>query len=247
MSDAFGGNIVIPRKTMVLFFIIDTSGSMEGAKIGAVNQAIREVLPEIKDMSDDNTDAMIKIAALDFSSGARWITANGPVDAGDLTWNNLDAAGTTDLGHAYRTLAEKLSVSKGFMNEAMGSYAPALFLLSDGDPTDDWKGGLDKLRENNWYKAAVKVAIAIGEEANKDVLKEFTGSKETVIEVRNSATLLKMIKKVSVRASQVASQGAKSTDPNKDPNVIKQEELGNTLQEISNEIAASPDTGEPEW
>jgi len=247
MSDAFGGKIEIPRKTMVLFFIIDTSGSMEGAKIGAVNQAIREVLPEIKDMSDENADAMIKIAALEFSSGATWITPNGPVGAGDLTWNNLDAAGPTDLGHACRALAEKLSVSKGFMKEAAGSYAPALFLLSDGDPTDDWKNGLDKLKENNWYKAAVKVAIAIGEDANKDVLKEFTGSKETVIEVRNSATLLKMIKTVSVTASQVASQGAKSTDPTKDANVIKQEELGNTLQEINNEIAASPDTGEPEW
>jgi uncharacterized protein YegL len=30
----------IPRKTMVLFFLIDTSGSMSGSKIGAVNAAI---------------------------------------------------------------------------------------------------------------------------------------------------------------------------------------------------------------
>jgi len=246
MSDAFGGKIEIPRKTMVLFFIIDTSGSMEGAKIGAVNQAIREVLPEIKDMSDENADAMIKIA-LSFSSGSEWITPGGPVDAGALTWSNLDAAGPTDLGHACRALADKLSVSKGFMKEAAGSYAPALFLLSDGDPTDDWKSGLDKLKENNWYKAAVKVAIAIGEDANKDVLKEFTGSKETVIEVRNSAMLLKMIKTVSVTASQVASQGAKSTDPTKDPNEVKQVELGNTLQTIQVEAAAAPDAGDPEW
>ena len=35
----------IPRKSMVLFFLIDTSGSMSGSKIGAVNAAIEEVIP----------------------------------------------------------------------------------------------------------------------------------------------------------------------------------------------------------
>ena len=42
----------IPRKTMVLFFLIDTSGSMEGAKIGAVNAAIEEVIPELREISE---------------------------------------------------------------------------------------------------------------------------------------------------------------------------------------------------
>ena len=29
--------VSVPRRTMTLFFLIDTSGSMEGSKIGAVN------------------------------------------------------------------------------------------------------------------------------------------------------------------------------------------------------------------
>jgi uncharacterized protein YegL len=36
----------IVKRQMVLFFIVDTSGSMEGTKIGAVNAAIREVFLE---------------------------------------------------------------------------------------------------------------------------------------------------------------------------------------------------------
>ncbi len=55
------------------FFVVDTSGSMSGAKIGTVNSAIEEVVPELKDISESNADAQIKVATLSFSTGARWI------------------------------------------------------------------------------------------------------------------------------------------------------------------------------
>jgi uncharacterized protein YegL len=138
--------VEIPRRTMVLFFVIDTSGSMDGAKIGAVNTAIEEVIPAIKDVSDENADAQIKIAALEFSSGANWHTPSGPVPAEQFRWNYLDAAGVTDFGAACRALNEKLS-TKAFMQEATGSFAPAIFLLSDGEPTDDWQYQLLELKK----------------------------------------------------------------------------------------------------
>jgi len=235
--------IEIPRRTMVLFFVVDTSGSMNGSKIGAVNTAIEEVIPAIREVSDENADAQIKIAALEFSSGAAWITSTGPVEADQYLWNYLDAAGPTDLGAACKELDDKLS-AKAFMQEATGSYAPAIFLLSDGEPTDDWRGGLAILKENKWFKAAVKVAIAIGDDANKDVLKEFTGSMESVLEVHNAALLKKMIKFVSVRASQVAS---KSSNVGAISDEAKQQELNASLQEFTEEVAASPDNNQQDW
>ena len=66
-------NESVPRRTMTLVFVVDTSGSMEGNKIGAVNDAIRNVIPMLKDISDNNADAEIKIAALDFSSNVKWL------------------------------------------------------------------------------------------------------------------------------------------------------------------------------
>jgi len=239
--------IEIPRRTMVLFFVIDTSGSMDGSKIGAVNTAIEEVIPAIKEVSDENADAQIKIAALEFSSGARWITANGPIEADQFRWNYLNAEGVTDLGAACRTLNEKLS-TKAFMMEATGSFAPAIFLLSDGEPTDNWARELEELKKNNWFKAAVKVAIAIGEDANKDILKEFTGTKEAVLETRNAASLKKMIKFVSVRASQVASKSSNVSDAAGDlGDEQKQQELNAILQEHVNETAAAPDNDQLDW
>jgi uncharacterized protein YegL len=237
--------IEIPRRTMVLFFVVDTSGSMDGSKIGAVNTAIEEVLPLIKDVSDENADAEIKVAALEFSTGARWITSNGPMELSQFHWNGLGAGGCTDLGEACKALNEKLS-TKAFMKEATGSFAPAIFLLSDGEPTDSWQYELEELKKNKWFKAAVKVAVAIGDDAKKDVLKEFTGTMEAVLEVHNAANLKKMIKFVSVRASKVAS---KSTNAGGEVlgDAQKQAELNACIQELNDEIAASPDSDQEDW
>jgi len=239
--------IEIPRRTMALFFVIDTSGSMDGNKIGTVNVAIEEAIPAIKEITDENADAKIKIAALEFSSGARWITANGPVESEKFRWDYLDAAGVTDFGAACKTLNEKLS-TKAFMQEATGSFAPTIILLSDGEPTDDWRKALAELKQNNWFKAAVKVAIAIGDDANKDILKEFTGSMEAVLETHNAATLKKMIKFVSVRASQVASKSSNVGDSDVDlGDEEKQRELNANLREFITETAAVPDNDQSDW
>ncbi|MDR2097773.1 MAG: VWA domain-containing protein [Spirochaetaceae bacterium] len=199
----------IPRKTMVLFFLIDTSGSMAGSKIGAVNAAIAEVIPELQDISQANADALIKVAALEFSYGVKWLTPE-PLDVDLFQWNNINAAGETDLGAACIELNGKLS-TKAFMREATGSFAPALFLISDGGPTDDFDAGLAELQKNNWYRQAIRVAIAIGDDADRGVLAKFTGSTETVLEVHNAAALKKLIKFVSVRASKIASQSVQAS------------------------------------
>jgi len=198
--------VSIPRRTMVLFFLVDTSGSMSGDKIGAVNEAIREVIPEIKDISSENADALIKIAVLDFSSGARWLY-DTPAEADQFVWTNLEAGGLTDMGVAFNMLNEKLSRTQ-FMADAVGSYAPAIFMMSDGEPTDEYKKGLEELRKNKWFRVAIKVAVAIGEGANTEILKEFTGNEECVLTVRTPEALKKMIRFASVTASQIGSKSS---------------------------------------
>lgn len=194
------------RRTMVLFFIVDTSGSMAGSKIGSLNAAIREVIPMLDEISANNADAEIKIACLQFSSGCEWMFTI-PQAATDFVWNDLSAAGLTDLGEACQELNSKLS-SDAFMKAASGLFAPVLILLSDGGPTDNFHGGISKLKENKWYKAAIKIAIAIGEDADKDVLKEFTGNIEAVFEAHNVEALKKIVRTVSLTSSQIGSKSS---------------------------------------
>lgn len=201
--------VEVPRRTMVLFFVVDTSGSMGGSKIGTVNSAIEEIVPELKDISENNADAQIKVATLAFSTGAHWVDS-APVAAENFRWNYLDANGVTDLGEACNQLNEKLSRS-AFMSDATGSFAPAIFLMSDGEPTDNYKHGLDKLKQNNWFKKAIKVAVAIGDDANKSVLADFTGNVEAVITVHTPEALKKWIQFVSVRASEIGSKSSNAS------------------------------------
>ncbi len=225
---AFDEEVIgIPRRTMVLFFLVDTSGSMDGEKIGSLNVAIQEVIPYINDISADNADAQIKIAALEFSSGTEWMYPQ-PVEIENFQWRDLQAGGLTSLGEACVELNNKLSASQGFMNEAAGSFAPAIILLSDGEPTDDYKRGIEKLKNNNWFKAAIKVAIAVGDDANQGILAEFTGNKEAVLTVHNKEQLKQIIRFVSVTASQVASSHA---SVGQDAPETKQEELQEKLND----------------
>jgi uncharacterized protein YegL len=210
----------VPRRVMTMFFLIDTSGSMEGSKIGAVNDAMENVMPIIGEISEENPDSEIKIAVLDFSSEVKWLY-DEPKTAANFQWRNVSADGLTSFGDACQKLNEKLSKSRGFMNAASGSYAPTIILMSDGEPTDNYKMGLSKLQKNNWFKSSVKFAIAIGDDANTDILSEFTGNKEAVLTVHNIDALKKIIKLVSVTSSQIASTSSSADEKTKQEQTIE--------------------------
>ena len=212
--------VSVPRRTMTLFFLIDTSGSMEGNKIGAVNDAVVNVLPMLNDISETNPDAEIKVDDLEFSNGVNWLY-DEPKLAKDFIWQDVAASGLTSLGAACSELASKLSRSGGFMQSASGSFAPAIILLSDGGPTDDYNSGLAKLKSNNWFKSAIKIAIAIGDDADKDVLKDFTGSSEAVITVHNIDALKQIIRVVAVTSSQIGSKSSTAGETTKQEQVVK--------------------------
>ncbi len=220
------GKEEIVKRQMVLFFIIDTSGSMFGKKISIVNQAIRDVLPELSKAG--GSDVNLKVACLKFSSGCEWMYPS-PIAAESFVWQEVQADGVTDLGAACEELSKKLS-KKEFLAAPSGSVAPVLFLMSDGDPTDDYKTGVDKLKNNNWFKYAIKVALAIGDDANKDVLKEFTGNIEAVITSHTPESLRKWIRKVSVTSSQVGSKSQPASDSGEIK--TKQEQMIDQIKDI---------------
>ena len=223
-----------PRKVMTLFYVVDTSGSMAGEKIGSVNSAMEEaILSDLPEISEANDDAEIKVAIMQFASGCSWITPqSGPIGIGDVIWNDLNASGLTDLGAACLELDKKLSRNE-FLQSQTGAYAPVILLFSDGAPTDDWEKGLNQLKQNNWYKHAIKIAIAIGEEANKEVLAKFTGTPESVITVHDKQTLKVLIKKVSVRASEFQSHSKQSSDVM----TSAEEDSAAIVKDVSTEIA----------
>ena len=82
----------IARQELNLLFVIDNSGSMAGEKIGAVNNAIRDVMSIMPDIQEDTADAEIKISALKFSDSAQWVYSE-PKSVADFKWKDLVVEG----------------------------------------------------------------------------------------------------------------------------------------------------------
>lgn len=244
-----------PRRVMTLFYVVDTSGSMSGTKIGTVNSAMEEAITsDLPEISAANDDAEIKVAIMQFSSGCSWITPkSGPIGIGEIIWNDLTTNGLTDLGAACRELDRRLSRSE-YLNSQTGAYAPVILLFSDGGPTDDWKSELQKLKKNNWFKHAVKIAVAIGEDADKSVLAEFTGTMESVITVNDKHTLKALIRKVSIRASEFQSHSKQSgetvTSAEEDSAQIAKDAMNEVQQDLGNNspVSGAADVSlDPDW
>ena len=81
-----------------------------------------------------------------------------------------------------------------------------LVLVSDGQPTDDVAKGLFTLMAQPWGKKAVRVAIAIGDDADLDTLQQFIGN-HTVkpLQASSPESLVRYIRFVSTAVVQAAS------------------------------------------
>ena len=217
MTKLPGGEL--SHRPLHFLWIADCSGSMTGEKIASLNYAIRSVIPEMQQSAKNNPNANLLVRAIKFSTGAQWLTSD-PVDIEKFTWNDLEAGGVTDLGKAFELLASQLQMPP-MPDRAL---PPVLVLLSDGQPTDDYKVGLVKLLSLPWGKKSVRVAISIGDDAIINMLEEFTGNKELVLNAKNSTDLVNMIKWASTLAQQVSApmsspegNGVVIIDPNSIP------------------------------
>lgn len=230
-----GGELA--SRPLHFFWLVDCSGSMDGKKIGIVNNAIQNVLPEMVSEADSNPNAELLIRTLVFSTGARWMNVE-PVKVCDYVWEDLKAGGLTDLGKAYELLAAQLNIPP----MPARALPPVIVLLSDGQPTDNYKGGLDRLSKLPWFKKAVRIAISIGQDCDDDVLREFTGNSELVLQANSAQMLTKMIKWASTAVSAVSSGASRTEDDNQGANGSESTVNGPKILDMDNIPDADVDT-----
>lgn len=202
MANRPGGEMA--TRPLHFIWICDCSGSMAGDKIQTLNTAIKEAVPHMRDVADQNPNANVLVRAIEFSSGAQWhISQATPVT--DFKWEDLTANGVTDMGKALSMVADQLKIPP--MTDR--ALPPVLVLLSDGQPTDDFTKGLNKLMNEPWGKKAVRVAIAIGSDADHSVLEKFIGNLEIkLLQANNPEALVRHIKWVSTEVLNSASSPA---------------------------------------
>lgn len=210
-----------PRKELHVFYVLDTSGSMEGAKISALNHAMEECTEALKTLAKSNGDAKLKIAILEFNSGCRWITSNGPEDLEeDFIYEYLEPGGLTDIGSALTELNCKLS-RHAFLNSMTGALMPVTIFMTDGYATDDYTKALEKIRENRWFARGVKIGFALGDDPDVNMLSSIVGNSEAVIKTTDLDLFKRLMKFVSVRASMLVSKSGTTRTESSGGEIVK--------------------------
>ncbi len=233
----------VASRTMVLFYLFDKSGSMEGTKIGQVNYAMKDIPKIIKEVADGAPNANIVVAAATFATDVNWITPK-PLTPEEFIaqWHDVQAEGLTCLGAALRSLNEKMS-RKAFLGEnPMGYLAPGVIILSDGVPTDNWEKSLEELKKNNWFKSATKVAFAVGDDADKNVLAKICGSGESVVSIDDPEKIRQYIKFVTAAVSKTGTTSSTGKSA--------QEIVNDTLKSIDDDtpiVVDIPDIDDSQW
>lgn len=198
----------VSKRDLKIYWLVDVSYSMSGEKIATVNRAIKACIQPLRDAAEDNPEAKMVVRAMKFSVGAQWHTSETPIE--DFIWYDLETNGYTDTGAALKLMATELNM------ETMGNRAlpPVIILMSDGEATDDYESGLKEILKQRWGQKAVRIAIAIGNDANIGQLTKFCSNpQETPPLVADRASdLVTYIKWASVEVSKSVSHSIINTD-----------------------------------
>ncbi|MEN9541285.1 MAG: hypothetical protein RLZZ459_1376 [Cyanobacteriota bacterium] len=164
-------NVRLSNRPLHFIYLCDCSGSMAAqGKMQALNQAIRQSLPGMAEVARQNPEARVLVRAVSFADRASWHLPE-PTPVEQLEWRDLQAGGITAMGAALQLVATALQSPP--MEER--ALPPVLVLISDGQPTDDFEQGLASLMRQPWAQKAVRLAIAMGHDADLEVLQQFIG------------------------------------------------------------------------
>ncbi len=169
MEMEFGGGAQSRR--LPIYLLLDTSGSMSGAPIEAMNQGVQLLHKEL--MNDPSAIETVYIAVITFDSQAKMLTPL--TELTQFTPPTLSTGGSTSLGMALRLLNDSLNQDiLANKPDVKGDYKPLVFLLTDGQPTDSWEEDADSIKNRTQQKVATIIALGCGGGVNQNTLKRIT-------------------------------------------------------------------------
>lgn len=157
-------------RRLPVYVLLDCSGSMAGAAIVACNEGLGIVYREL--MGDPQCVETVWMSTIQFADQAN---QQQLVAIDQFVPPQLNANGSTAMGAAFVALAQSLEQDL-VLNTATqhGDYRPLVFLLTDGRPTDDYRTGVDRIKQLHANKKPVIVALGCGPDVDAQMLHEVT-------------------------------------------------------------------------
>ena len=152
-----------PRCPCVL--VLDTSGSMSGAPIAQLNEGVRAFGEELR--ADSMAAKRVEVAVVTFGPVQ---VLQGFTTADQMHVPELVPQGATPMGEAIMQAISLLNDRKSsYRTNGVGYYRPWVFLITDGEPTDEWKEAATRVRAAEEANGLAFFAVGV-DGANLDTL-----------------------------------------------------------------------------
>ena len=153
-STAFADN---PEPRCPCVLLLDTSGSMAGAPLDALNRGYDALVAEL--CQDKLAAKRVELCVVTF----------GPVQVRQDFANPesiypeaFETTGDTPMGAAIKFALDELEGRKRAYREAgISYYRPWIFLITDGEPTDSWTAAASRIREGEAANAFALFAVGV--------------------------------------------------------------------------------------
>ncbi|MEO5366934.1 MAG: VWA domain-containing protein [Magnetococcus sp. WYHC-3] len=181
-------------RRLPVYLVLDVSGSMHGEKIESVRTGVQMLTSTLR--TDPYALETAFLSVIVFDEKARQL-----VPLTELTAFQppvIEVGSTTALGAALRLTKECIEreVQKTTA-DTKGDWKPLVFLMTDGQPTDNWEKGLKEFQK---IKTGLVVACAAGTDANTGLLKRITEN-VVVLAVADASSIGAFFKWVSASIS----------------------------------------------
>jgi uncharacterized protein YegL len=199
----------ISRRPLHFIILADCSGGMKGEKIQALNFAIADMMPHLAAWERDQEQAQVFVRAVAFATEPRWHIPE-PVAVSEIRWKPLQPVtkGLTNMGPAFAMVAEVLA--PGSLERR--ALRPALLLITDGlstDPPGGFEAGLSALMSQPAGRAALRLSVAIGRDAQSEALNRFIGDPTVpVLVADNTEDIADRLVAASLAVSRMSEVGA---------------------------------------
>ncbi len=181
-------------RRLPVYFLLDTSGSMFGTPIVALNNSLSEMMGTLR--QDPQAIETVWVSILTFDVEAKEIIPLSSLDSFQLPEIVCPRSGPTHTGEALSLLHKKINtdVKKASATEK-GDWKPLLFLFTDGSPSDKqlYREMRPKIKALNF---GIIVGCAAGALSDDSMLKELCDY-VVHLETADASTLKQFFKWVS--------------------------------------------------
>ena len=158
-------------RRLPVYILLDTSGSMRGEPIHAVDNGMKVLLSTLR--QDPHALDTVHLCIITFDLDVKVFQEMTPLDQFPPVNLATPESGPTFLGEALRVVAEKAKAEVRTGGEdGKGDWAPLLFVMTDGKPSDTmvFNEQVDVIRQAGF---ASIVGCGAGPQADLSALKRF--------------------------------------------------------------------------